>query len=123
MPGTSLQYVLWAIAVVVFVSGLAYWVTRYVAGRMPLGASRPLQAGEKGAPFQILAQMALGKDQRLLMVRVCGRYFLLSAGQAGIALLAEFSSGEAEDWFSAPLESSPAPSFKDLLMTHWRKRR
>ena len=52
---------LWLIICIVMVIGLAYWFTKYVAGR---GLSVP---GQKGSGMEILARLNLGRDQSLVL--------------------------------------------------------
>lgn len=112
---------LWMIVSIAVIIGLAYWFTRYAAGRGGFGAFGPLRMG---AELEILAQLALGRDQRLAMVRAGERYFLLGVTAAGISLLAEFTAEEAATWReqAETAEKSETPSFREALNTVLRQR-
>lgn len=82
----------------VLIIGLAYWFTRHFVGRT---AGLGMAAVAKGPnPMVILAHMPLGKDQRLVLVQVGERYFLLGVATSEISCLAEFTREEAEAWRS-----------------------
>ena len=102
---------LWAIICVAAVIGLAYWFTRYVAGRGLLGA-----AGG-GREMEILAQLALGRDQRVVAVRAGRRYFLLGVTAAGISLLAELTEEESKALRRPPQDPNDPkpPSFREAF--------
>lgn len=117
MPSNAeaLLSLFWTFACVVLIIGLAYWFTRHVAGRGWLtGMGMP--GGKDG--FQVLAQLTLGKEQKLLLVQAGERYFLLGATASTITLVAEFTQEEARSWRSKPDEGVPAaqpPSFREAL--------
>ena len=48
--------------------------------------------------MEVLAQMQIGGNERLLIVKTVGRYFLLGAASGGVSLLAEFSEEEINAW-------------------------
>lgn len=105
---------LWAVICCVLVIGLAYWFTKYVVGRGKLGS---LGMSRRTDGIEVLTQMPLGKEQRLLVVKAAGRYFLLGATAAGISCLAEFTPEEAQVWCSEhtdPAQQRP-PSFTEAL--------
>lgn len=88
----ALASFLWLVICVVLIVGLAYWFTRYVAGRGAFGA---FQGGQQ---MEVLDRLPLGRDQSVILARVGERYLLLGAAPAGIALLAELSAEEAASW-------------------------
>ena len=112
---------LWMVVSVVFIIGLAYWFTRYVVGRGGLGGIGPLKAG---SGLESLSQMALGRDQKLAVVRVGERYFLLGITAAGISMLAEFTAEEAAAWRkqAEAAEKTETPSFREALHTVLRQK-
>ena len=88
--------VLWTICAILGVLVLAYLFTRYVAGRGQGGG--PSRLGKR--MLTILDQVAVGKDQRLLLVR------------AGEKLTAE----EAEAWMGgADGAAAPKMGFQEAL--------
>ena len=64
---------LWALFVTCLILVLAYWFTRYVAGHMMTGALG------RGKHITVLEQVSVGKEQRLLLVRIGNRTYFLSA--------------------------------------------
>ena len=117
-PAVSL---LWMVVSVVVIIGLAYWFTRYVAGRGGMGAFAPLRAGEG---LELLAQLPLGRDQRLVVAQAGERCFLLGVTASGISLLAEFTEEEAALWRdqSGAVKKRETPSFREALDTVLRQR-
>lgn len=108
--------------IVALVLVLAYLFTKYVAGRGLLGG---LAAGRDGEDLKVLAQLATGKDQRLLLVKAGGRFFLIGSAPSGITNIAEFTEEEAKVWTekSGPAEGGQNPSFRESLQTVLRQRR
>ncbi len=108
---------LWMLVCVVLIIGLAYWFTRYVAGRGALGAF------SGGRRMEVLDRMPLGRDQSVVLARVGERYLLLGAGTAGITLLAELTEEEAAAW--KPPETAAEekkPGFKEAFLTMMKQR-
>ncbi len=89
--GALLQYIL----IVVVILGLAYWVTRYMGTRGGPGIIR--QSGQN-LQMKILAQITVGRDQRLVVADIAGRYFLLGLSSGGISNLAELTREDIEAW-------------------------
>lgn len=75
--------VLWTICAILGVLVLAYLFTRYVAGRGQGGG--PSRLGKR--MLTILDQVAVGKDQRLLLVRAGETYYFLGVTQGSITCL------------------------------------
>ena len=118
MTWVAVTSLLWLLVSVAVVLGLAYWFTRYAAGRGFLGP------GLRGQGMEILAQLSLGREQRLALARVGERYFLLGVTSGGISLLAEFTKEEAALWLERPetLDGRP-PSFREALQTVLQQKR
>lgn len=112
---------LWMVVSVAIIIGLAYWFTRYVAGRGGFGAFGPLKAGEG---LEILAQLPLGREQRLVVVRAGERWFLLGATASEISVLTEFTAEEAALWQerAEAQEKRETPSFREALNTVLRQK-
>lgn len=117
---------LWPLLQLLFIVALilllAYLFTKYVAGRGLLGG---LSAG-RDEDLKILAQLATGKDQRLLLVKAGGRYFLIGSAPSGISNIAEFTEEEAKVWTDKadpPEGGQNNPSFRESLQTVLRQRR
>ena len=106
----ALASFLWMLVCVVLIIGLAFWFTRFVAGRGALGAF------SGGRRMEILDRMPLGRDQSVVLARVGERYLLLGAGTAGITLLAELTAEEAASW-KPPETAGERPGFKEAFLT------
>ena len=107
---TALASFLWMLVCVVLIIGLAYWFTKYVAGRGALGAFTG------GRRMEVLDRLPLGRDQSVVLARVGERYLLLGAGTAGITLLAELTAEEAASW-KPPETAGERPGFKEAFLT------
>ena len=105
---------------VVAIIGLAYLFTKYVAGR---GMLSSFSAERKGA-MRVVAQMAVGKDRQLLLVKVGERYFLLGSTASGLSKLAELTPEEAEAMRESEdrPEDGGGPSFRQSFMAALRQR-
>ena len=103
--------ILWMLFCVVLIPGAAYWFTRRVVGRGGLGA---LGKG-RGRQMELLDQLPVGREQRLVMVRAGERFFLLGITAGEISALAEFTAEEAALWQQEQVEQPPAPSFREAL--------
>lgn len=79
---------LWALFVTCLILALAYWFTRHVVGTM---AGGKLTRGKlaRGRRITVLEQVPVGKDQRLLLVRVGEQLYLFGAAPGGFTNLGE----------------------------------
>ena len=107
---------LWMLVCVVLIIGLAYWFTKYVAGRGALGAF------SGGRRMEVLDRLPLGRDQSVVLARVGERYLLLGAGTAGVTLLAELTGEEAAAWKPPEAEAGEKPGFKEAFLTIMKQR-
>ena len=113
LEDATLASLLWMIVCVVLVIGLAYWATRYIAGRgVPLGGGRRME---------VLDQLLLGRDQRVALVRAGERYLLLGAAPSGVTLLAELTEEEAASWKQPP-EAGEKMSFQEAFLTMMKQK-
>lgn len=121
LSGSPFFSLLWMVVSVVVIIALAYWFTKYVAGRGGLGAFGPLKAG---GGLEVLAQLPLGRDQKLIVARAGERFFLLGVTASDISMLAEFTAEEAALWRkSAETENnSETASFRQALDTVLRQK-
>ena len=92
LEGNPIFSLLWMVVSVIVIIGLAYWFTKYVAGRGGLGVFGPLKAG---GGLDVLAQLPLGRDQKLVVAQAGERYFLLGVTVSEISMLAELTAEEA----------------------------
>lgn len=99
----ELGSLLWYVLCIAAVVGLAYWTTRKLGSVPGAGA---LARQKNPLRIQLLAQLSLGRDEKLLVVRTGKRAFLLGASSGGISRLAEFTEEELQAWSedSAPAE-------------------
>ncbi len=95
--------------VVVVILALAWAATRY------LGALS-LPATGMGGPeeFRILAQMAVGRNERLLLVRLGEECCLLGVTEDRITLLRQWTGEEAQRWMRLT-RKDPPPDFLSVL--------
>lgn len=112
----ALASFLWMLVCVVLIIGLAYWFTRYMAGRGAMGA---FSAGRR---MEILDRLPLGRDQSVILARVGERYLLLGTGSAGVTLLAELTGEEAAAWRRPEAADGPRPGFKDAFLTMMKQK-
>ena len=75
----AIGQVLWALILTCGVLVLAYWSTRHVVGRM---ATKRMVGGR----MEVLDQMSLGRDQRLVLVRAGETVYLLGVSSGSIRL-------------------------------------
>lgn len=95
---------LWALVVTALVLVLAYWFTRHVVGRMAGGGLA------RSRRIEVLEQVPLGKEQKLLLVRMGERLYFLAVTPGGVTVLRELTQEEAEPWLSQePAAPASAP--------------
>ena len=118
-PWVSLLGMLVAIVVVI---GLAYWVTRFIAGK---GSLPSFGAGRKDDKLSVLVQMPIGKDQRLAVVQAGERYLLVGVTAQNISLLSELTAEEAAYWLPKNENEGDGqtPTFKQAFTDALRNRK
>lgn len=105
---------LWSILCIVAVLVLAYAFTRFVAGR----AAGSNAVRYRGRRLTVLEQVNVGKDQKLLLVRMGEGLYFLGVTQGGISCLKQVSPEEAERWKQEAEDGQnvpPALSFQEAL--------
>ena len=106
--------VLWLLIAIVAVMGLAYLVTRYIAGiQSPLS-----QRGRNAKMLHIVEQVYMGRERQVVLVQAGERYFLLGNTPTQITTLAELSAEEVEVWREKEQqtgEDKQTPSFAQSL--------
>lgn len=90
---------------------LAYWFTKYVAGRGFAGGAGGKATGE----LCVLAQLGLGKGQRLLVIRLGQRCLLLGVAAESISLLTELTEEEAALWTQGAQAAPQSPAFLEAM--------
>jgi len=107
--------------VVIVILFMAWWVTSLIARRGLAGLpGMPKMLGAGPDEFCVLRQIPIGRNERLLLVRLHERCLLLGSAQGGVSLLAELTADEAEPWLQQPPESSAA-DFRKLLRMSTKK--
>ena len=114
--GSALLSLVGALAVIGAMLVLAYYATRLLALRVPKGFA--MARGERH--MQVLEQMPVARDQKLMVVQVGQRFFLLGATANNIQTLAELTPEEGQQWHQGPEEGAP-PSFREALLSQLKK--
>lgn len=111
----AIGQVLWALLLTCGVLVLAYWFTRRVAGRLAVGGKMA------GSRMEVLDQMPLGRDQRLVVARVGRTVSLLGVSPGGITCPAGFDGGRGGGVAGAGTGADPRepggtpPRFREAL--------
>ena len=101
---------LWALFVTAMVLVLAYFATRYLAGRMAAGGM------VRGRRLTVLEQAAVGKDQKLLLVRLDDRLYFLAVTPGATTILRELTAEENAAWQAEqPPPATETGSFAQAL--------
>ena len=109
------------LAVVVLILYLAYAATKWVGTHSVPGGAGMLQTSGNER-FRILGQLGVGRNERLVLVRLDERCYLLGVTEHQITLLRELDGDEAAEWL-AQGEQPSAPSFTEILSQNLRKRK
>ena len=122
MFSESVWSLLGMLAVVIGILVLAYFATRWIGTYSTRGAVRRNLSGGEGA-FSVLAQLSVGRSERLLLVRLQDKCLLLGVTQNSITMLRELDETEAQAWLAEEDgKRSAAPSFVDVLKENLRKK-
>jgi flagellar protein FliO/FliZ len=103
-----MQSIAWSLMMLLLVLAMipaALWVLKRVQTIRPAGQERQLE---------LIAQLPLGARERVVMVRVQGRVFVLGATTSQVNLLAEVDAAAA--LAAAPVGLHPAPQGFAQLM-------
>ncbi len=120
LQGNPLASLLGMLAVIAAVLILAWWATKQIAQRPGLqGFGGRLPNGE----MSILAQIPLGREQRLVVVECAARYFLLGVTEHNISMLSELREEDVQQWTQGQEEPVPTSkqSFSTLLQNKMRR--
>lgn len=118
----AIGQVLWVLILTGGVLVLAYWFTRHVVGRMAV--KRRI-----GGRMEVLDQMPLGRDQRLVLARVGKTVYLLGVSSGGVSCLRVLTNEEAQDWLTPGPEQDSGgdggegPHFREALRRVLEQRR
>ena len=109
------------LAVVVLILYLAYIATKWIGTHSTPGGSGMLRVNGSDR-FRVLGQLGVGRNERLVLVRLDERCYLLGVTEHQITLLREIDGDEAAAWL-AQGEQPTAPSFTEILSQNLRKRK
>ena len=109
------------LAAAALILALAYWTTKWVASR-GLGGFSAGSMSVGSARFHVLGQIGLGRGERLVLVRLEDRCYLLGVTSGSITLLKELEGDEAKSWL-AEAEGNPSPGFLEILGESLRKKK
>ena len=108
-------------AAVVLILYLAYATTKWIGTHGVPGGTASLRTGGAGE-LRLLAQLGVGRNERLVLVRLNERCFLLGVTEHQITLLRELDGEEAAEWLRES-DSASAPSFRTVLGDALRKKK
>ena len=101
------------LAVLAVVLMLAYLTTRLVGTRL---AGR-VTGGSRGRHLKVVEQISVGKEAKLLLVKLEDHCLLLGVTQSGVTCLKELSQEEVAAWQEGEDTDTPLPgqSFREQL--------
>ena len=110
------------LAVVVLILYLAYVSTKWIGTHSMPGGTGTLRANGGAEQFRILAQLGVGRNERLVLVRLNERCYLLGVTEHRITLLRELEDDEAAQWLTQSENAPEVPSFMEILSRNLRKK-
>lgn len=107
---------------IVAILALAYWCTRLIArGGLP---GFPRAGGAGAENMALLWQHNVGKNERLVLVRVHSRCLLLGVTGQSIQVITELTEEEARQWLEEEPPKGPIPpSFSQVLRQSFPKKK
>ena len=119
--GNPFWSLLGVLAVVVLILYFAYAATKWIGTHsVPGGAGMPFAGGSGN--LRLLGQLGVGRNERLVLVRLSERCFLLGVTEHQITLLRELDGDEAAEWIAGSERPAPAPGFREVLSQTLRKK-
>lgn len=109
------------LAAVILILYLAYYATKWIGTHGVPGGSAVIRPGGAGK-FRILGQLGVGRNERLVLVRLDERCYLLGVTEHQITLLRELDGEEAAEWLKES-EGGAAPGFLEVLGDSLRKKK
>ena len=121
MLGSNFWSLLGVLGAVILILYLAYAATKWIGTHSAPGGAVTLRTGGD-ARLRILAQLGVGRNERLVLVRLDERCYLLGVTEHQITLLRELDDAEAAKWLTEN-EPSAAPGFLEVLNESLRKKK
>jgi flagellar protein FliO/FliZ len=118
--GQNFWSLLGVLAVVILILYFAYYATRWIGTHSMPGGVGTLPAGGNGK-LRILGQLGVGRNERLVLVQLDERCYLLGVTEHQITLLRELTGDEAAVWLTES-EGVSAPGFLEVLGKSLRKK-
>ncbi len=116
--GGSLLSLLWMLLCVVAIAVLAYFFTRYIAGRGGLGVK-----GKSGARrLRVLSRLSVGREQSVALVQAGEKYLLLGVAASQVSVLEKLTKEEALQ-ICPGLDQPPPPGFRVAFGEALRQRK
>lgn len=110
------------LAVIVLILYFAYFATRWIGTHSVPGGAGTLRMG--GAEdLRILGQLGVGRNERLVLVRLGERCYLLGVTEHQITLLRELDGEEAAPWLAQGENAPAAPGFMEVLSETLRRKK
>ncbi|MBE7003228.1 MAG: hypothetical protein E7425_02945 [Ruminococcaceae bacterium] len=110
------------LTIVILILWFAYYATRWIAVHGAPGGAVTVRRGETGR-FRILGQLGVGRNERLVLVQLEQRCYLLGVTEHQITLLRELDEDEAAQWLRASDDTPTAPGFMEVLGDALRKKK
>ena len=118
--GDNILSLLGMLLTVAAVLALAYWCTKLIGRRGMPGWARGLNGADK---LQLLWQVSVGRNERLVLVRLGSRCLLLGVTGGGVSLITELTQEEAAPWLQKPEVTAQQPSFLEILRDNVPKKK
>lgn len=110
------------LAAVVLILYLAYAATKWIGTHSLPGGVGSLLASGAAERFRLLAQLGVGRNERLVLVRLEERCYLLGVTEHQITLLRELDGEEAARWLTQSERAPEASGFAEVLRRNMRKK-
>lgn len=110
------------LAAVILILILAYYATKWIGKHGGMAGGTMSVRADGAEKFRVLAQLTVGRNERLLLVRLEEKCFLLGVTEHGITMLRELEEDEASKWLDADALAAP-PSFIEALGEALRRKK
>ena len=110
------------LAVVVLILYLAFAATKWIGTHSLPDSAGTLRMGASADQFRILGQLGVGRNERLVLVRLNERCYLLGVTEHQITLLRELDGDETAQWLAQSERAPETPNFSAILSRSLRKK-